>query len=106
MPLGGCLTPAPQGISPPLAAGPACCLLFCLHGPGPPWPSLLGNIGFFVYSCSCRCRIWVELDMLLSRGCCLLGNYFPLCCTPLQVLESVCAEQVYFRAVNSCCNRS
>lgn len=49
---------------------------------------------------------WVELGVLLSRGCCLLDNYFPLCCTPLQVLEGVCAEQVYLRAVNSCCNSS
>lgn len=49
---------------------------------------------------------WVGPDVLLSRGCCLRDNYFPLCCTPLQVLEGVCAEQVYLQAVNSCCNSS
>lgn len=49
---------------------------------------------------------WIGPDMLLSRGCCLLDNYFPLCCTPLQVLEGVCAEQVYLQAVNSSCNSS
>lgn len=32
--------------------------------------------------------------MLLPRGCCLLDNYFQLCCTPSQVLEGVCAQQV------------
>lgn len=49
---------------------------------------------------------WVELGMLLSPGCCLLDNYFPLSCTPLQVPEGVCAEQVCLRAVNSCSNSS
>lgn len=47
---------------------------------------------------------WAALDALLSCRCCLLGNYFPRYCMPLQVREGVCAEQLYFQAVNSCGN--
>ena len=96
MPLGGCLAPALQGISPLrqrillsvfCSASTALVFHVCHHSV---------TLGFLSVHAAADARSagWVELDVLLSHGCCLLDNYFPLCCTSLQVLEGVCAEQV------------
>ena len=104
--MGGGLAPAPQDITPSLAAGP----VFCSASTAPVLHvcHCSAALGFLYIHAAARAGSagGVELGALLSRGCCLLDNCFPLCCTPSQVLEGVCAEQVCLQAVNSCCNSS
>lgn len=83
----------PAGHLSPPAAGPARCLPLCLACPAPACPSPPGSLHVHAAAAAGSAG-GAEADVLLPRGCCLLDNDFQLCCTPSQVLEGACAQQV------------